>query len=141
MLLLHGDITMEEGTVGKARSFITKGVERLKRGTSVIIVPEGSRSKDGEIKNFKEGAFLLAKEAGVEILPCVINGVKKFIKGWRIQRTTFEISILPPVKATAVQSQGTRETMKQVREVTVEELARLRGVDGTRPAVSKDVIK
>lgn len=126
VLLLHGDITIEEGSVRKARSFIGKGIERLKHGTSVIIFPEGSRSKDGEIKNFKEGAFLLAKEAGVEILPCVVNGVKGFIKGWRVQRSTFEISILPPIPADKVESDSTRDMMKVVRDMTVEELARLR---------------
>lgn len=126
VMLLHGDITIEEGSVRKARSFIGKGIERLKRGTSVVIFPEGTRSKDGEVHNFKEGAFLLAKEAGVEILPCVINGVKGFVKGWRVQRATFEISILPPVPAAEVEAETTRDMMKTVRTMTVDELARLR---------------
>lgn len=131
VMLLHGDITIEEGSVRKARSFIAKGRERLARGTSVIIFPEGTRSRDGEIHNFKEGAFLLAREADVEILPCVINGVKNFIVGWRVQKATFEISILPPVPASGVETESVREVMKKVRTLTMDELARLRrtGID------------
>lgn len=43
-------------------------------GTSMIILPEGGRTLDGEFKPFKRGAFLLAKEAGVDIAPVVMVG-------------------------------------------------------------------
>lgn len=126
VLWLHGDIVIEEGSVRKAMSFVAKGKERLEHGTSVVIFPEGTRSRDGEIHNYKEGAFLLAKEAGVDILPCVINGVKGFVSGWRVQKATLEVSILPPIPTEEVLAADTRDMMKQVRTVTVDELARLR---------------
>lgn len=132
VLWLHGDIVVEEGSVRKAMGFVAKGKERLANGTSVVIFPEGTRSKDGEIHNFKEGAFLLAKEAGVEVLPCVIDGVKGFIEGWKVQRTTLKVSILPPVSVEVVEEQSAREVMKSVREMTVAELARLRASEETK---------
>ena len=46
----------------------------------MAVFPEGTRSKDGEIHRFKAGAFTLAKEAGVEILPVVLDGTKTLIK-------------------------------------------------------------
>lgn len=127
VLWLHGDITVDErGSVRKALGFINKGVEHLYRGTSVVIFPEGTRSRDGEIHNFKEGAFALAKEAGVPILPCVIDGGKSFIRGWRVQRNVFTIHILAPVPASVVEESSTRELMAAVRERTVTELAGIR---------------
>ena len=43
-------------------------------GVSVLFFPEGTRTKDGNIKAFKPGAFKLAVEAGVDILPMAISG-------------------------------------------------------------------
>ena len=128
VLWLHGDITVDDrGSVRKALGFMTKGLEHLRRGTSIIIFPEGSRSRDGEVHNFKEGAFLLAREAGVAILPCVIDGAKTFVKGWRLQRNTFTVRITPPVPAGEVMQTPVREVLVQVRERTVGTLADLRG--------------
>lgn len=128
VLLLHGDITVDDkgGSLKNTRAFMLKGMKRLRRGTSVVIFPEGTRSRDGEIHNFKEGAFLLAKEAGVAVLPCVIDGAKTFAKGWKVQRNTFHVSIMPPVPASQVESLSTRELLNMVRERTVGELASMR---------------
>jgi 1-acyl-sn-glycerol-3-phosphate acyltransferase len=60
-----------------ARSAL-KSLKRAKRaiadGTSIIILPEGGRTLDGKFKPFKRGSFLLAKEAGVDIVPLVMVG-------------------------------------------------------------------
>lgn len=127
VLILHGDILVDDkGSVRMTKVFMTKALERLGKGISVVIFPEGSRSKDGEIHNFKEGAFLLAKEAGVPILPCVIDGAKSFVKGWRVQRNTFRVHITPAVPVETVNEKTTREVMNIVRERTVFELAQIR---------------
>jgi 1-acyl-sn-glycerol-3-phosphate acyltransferase len=129
VLWFHGDIVVEQGSARAARGFMAKGKERLAGGTSVVIFPEGTRSSDGAIHNYKEGAFLLAKEAGVPILPCVVNGARDFIKGWRINRTTFEIAIMPPVAAERVAEVPTRELMAEVREASMAKLEQLRKID------------
>ena len=60
-----------------ARSAL-KSLKRAKRaiadGTSIVILPEGGRTLDGKLKPFKRGPFLLAKEAGVDIVPMVMAG-------------------------------------------------------------------
>lgn len=128
VLLLHGDIAVDDkGSVRMTKFFMKKGLERLRKGTSIIIFPEGSRSCDGEIHNFKEGAFLLAKEAGVPILPCVIDGAKTFVKGWRVQRNSFQVRITSPVSAEVVEQKTTRELLNIVRERTIAELIATRG--------------
>lgn len=127
VLWLHGDITVDDrGSVRKTLGFMNKGLEYLGRGTSVVIFPEGTRSHDGEIHNFKEGAFLLAREGGVPILPCVIDGAKTFVKGWRVRPNVFTVSITPPVPAESVRETPTRELLAAVRQRTVDELAAIR---------------
>ncbi|WP_194190027.1 lysophospholipid acyltransferase family protein [Clostridium chrysemydis] len=56
---------------------ITKGVEYLKRGYNMAIFPEGTRSKDGEIHEFKKGSMKLATKAKVKIVPVSIDGTSK----------------------------------------------------------------
>ena len=48
-------------------------------GTSVVIFPEGTRSKTGEIGSFKKGAFKLALDLGLPILPVTITGTKDIL--------------------------------------------------------------
>ncbi len=80
-LVLHGDICIDRGRAAEARDkMIADGCKWLRRGASVAVFPEGTRSKDGEIHRFKTGAFALAKEAGVGILPVVLDGTKTLIR-------------------------------------------------------------
>lgn len=73
-------------------------VERLSRGTSVIVFPEGTRTRTGEIGRFKDGAFLVAKSAGVGIQPVVIDGTWSLMKGWRVRMPhTFRVRVLDPI--------------------------------------------
>lgn len=69
VLWMHGDIPVERGSRGSAKQMLERCRQRLSRGTSVIVFPEGTRTKTGEIGRFKDGAFLVAKHAGVGIQP------------------------------------------------------------------------
>jgi 1-acyl-sn-glycerol-3-phosphate acyltransferase len=127
VMWLHGDITVsEKGSVRMTKVMMDKGKKHLSAGTSVIIFPEGTRSQDGEIHRFKDGAFTLAREAGVPVLPCVINGAKDYLNGWRVRKNVFEISIMSPIDARVVKETPARELREEVREKSVVELARLR---------------
>lgn len=57
-----------------AMNSIKETVETMKNGSSVLVYPEGTRSKDGNIQAFKRGAFLLAEKAGKPIIPLSIIG-------------------------------------------------------------------
>ncbi len=100
-LLLHGDIAIERGSGAQAMERVLRdGCKWLSRGVSVAIFPEGTRSRSGEIGRFKAGAFTLAREAGVEILPVVIDGTRDVVgKGGRLNwRSRLTMRVLPPVK-------------------------------------------
>ena len=81
-LLLHGDICIDRGHAAEAlEQMVRDGRMWISRGASVAVFPEGTRSKNGEIGRFKAGAFTLAKEAGVDILPVVMDGTKTLVEG------------------------------------------------------------
>ena len=128
-LLLHGDICINRGHATAAmEKVIRDGKLWLSRGASVAIFPEGTRSHDGEIHRFKAGAFTLAREAGVEILPVVLDGTTTMIgrNGMFNWRNKLTVSILPPVSAERVAAADPKELMEQVRASMCVRLAEIR---------------
>ncbi|MBO7306657.1 MAG: 1-acyl-sn-glycerol-3-phosphate acyltransferase [Alistipes sp.] len=129
LLLAHGDIVINRASTKEAMQLVhTRGMEWLKKGASVAIFPEGTRSKDGEIHNFKAGAFILAKDAEVPILPIVLEGTdrvvrKGFFMNWSNQIT---IKILPPVTKEEVVERPIKEVMAEVHDKMVDALAEIR---------------
>jgi len=69
-----GLIPVDRGDPRKARATFAAAHERLGRGTSVLLFPEGSRSLDGLIHPFERGGFLLALKTGLPIVPVGIHG-------------------------------------------------------------------
>ncbi len=128
-LLIHGDIAIERGNPKVAmRKVVTDGQKWLSRGVSVAIFPEGTRSKDGEIHRFKGGAFNLAKEADVEILPIVMDGTKgAFTKyGTFRWRNKTILKVLPPISREVVAATETKELSEMVRVQMIEALNSIR---------------
>ena len=128
-LVLHGDICIDRGRASEAMAqLLREGGKWLGRGASVAIFPEGTRSKDGEIRRFKAGAFLLAKELGVPILPVVMDGTRTLMRpnllfnwGNRIR-----IRVLPPVSADEVAASEVHELMERTHAAMCDALRRMR---------------
>lgn len=116
-LVLHGDICIDRGNGAEAmEQLLREGNKWISRGASVAIFPEGTRSKDGEIHRFRSGAFALAKDAGVDILPVLLDGTKTFVKknmmfNWG---NRIKLRVLPPVPAEEVASLEIHELMERV---------------------------
>ena len=129
LLWMHGDIVINRASAKEAMQLVhTKGMEWLKKGATVSIFPEGTRSKDGEIHNFKAGAFILAKDAGVPILPVVLDGTstlarKNMMINWR---NVITIKVLPEIPAEEVAERSIKEVMAQVHTDMVDALAEIR---------------
>ena len=74
MFTLAGDISVRRGDAESGSGALRKARRYLDRGMSVMIFPEGTRSRSGALQSFKSGAFRLALEAGVPILPVAVSG-------------------------------------------------------------------
>ncbi len=76
--------------------------KRVEKGRSVLIFPEGTRSETGKIAPFKRGAFMLAAQTGVNILPAYIEGTRHILKKKSLlfSPTRIHVHFLPsiPVK-------------------------------------------
>ena len=129
LLSIHGDIAIDRKDGRNAMRKVTEqGKMWIGRGVSIAMFPEGTRSKDGEIARFKQGAFALAKEAGVEILPVVMHGTrtvlkKNFMVNWRNRLT---VSVLPPISAEQVATMEVAELSEMTREMMCQEYEKIR---------------
>ncbi len=79
MMSMAGDVRLRRGEKESAKSAMAQCKWYLDRGMSVMLFPEGTRSSDGEIMPFKDGAFRLAIETGYPILPVAVAGTRHAI--------------------------------------------------------------
>jgi 1-acyl-sn-glycerol-3-phosphate acyltransferase len=96
---MSGDIPVDRGDSGSAMAVLVRSRRYLARGMSVMMFPEGTRSRDGKLLPFKSGAFKLAVEAGVPVLPIAVSGTAQGMpKGspW-VRPTRIHVQILEPV--------------------------------------------
>ena len=131
-LLLHGDIAIERGRGAESmHKVINDGKKWLSRGASVAMFPEGTRSKDGEIHRFKQGAFALAKEAGVAILPVVLDGTTSVLKKNKLfnWHNCLTIRVLPPIPAEEVERAEMNDLIASVQSQMCDALAQIRNTN------------
>jgi 1-acyl-sn-glycerol-3-phosphate acyltransferase len=74
MFRLSGDIPVRRGEVESGKEALATARRYLDRGMNVMMFPEGTRSRDGRLLPFKSGAFRLAIEAQVPVLPVAVSG-------------------------------------------------------------------
>lgn len=71
---LGGHIPVDRRHHAKALQSLRQAGEAVRAGTSLIVFAEGTRSRDGRVHAFKKGPFVVAKEAGVPVVPVAISG-------------------------------------------------------------------
>jgi 1-acyl-sn-glycerol-3-phosphate acyltransferase len=99
MMKMAGDIPVTRDERGSRAVAIERCRDRLERKVSVMIFPEGTRSKTGELLPFKDGAFRLAIETGLPILPMAVAGTRGALRKGSLLfgRAVAEVRVLDPV--------------------------------------------
>lgn len=94
-------ISVDRNDPKKAASALLEGVRKIKKGYHLLLYPEGTRKKDfGQILDFKPGLNIIARQAGVPIVPIVIEGndiLKPPYKKFFVYPTNITIRILPAI--------------------------------------------
>ncbi|MGA4721944.1 lysophospholipid acyltransferase family protein [Fictibacillus nanhaiensis] len=90
---------MDRKNVRQSVQAINEGAKLLKNGTSLVIFPEGTRSKGDDMSEFKAGSFKLATKSGVPIIPVTINGSYKIMEqqGFWIKPAEVHLTVHPPI--------------------------------------------
>jgi 1-acyl-sn-glycerol-3-phosphate acyltransferase len=114
-----GYIPLDRSDGRKALKSMDNAAAIIREGKSVVMFPEGTRTKDGNLLPFKRGGFLLALKAGVPVMPVTINGSGRINPAGhiRLYRGAITIILHPPLTLPRDIPRGEAETqvMEQVR--------------------------
>jgi 1-acyl-sn-glycerol-3-phosphate acyltransferase len=135
MMRVAGDVEVDRGNKESARQAMAEMRERLDRKLSVIIFPQGTRSPDGTVGPFREGAFRLAIEKGVDVVPLAVAGTAESLpKGsLAFKKTTATVTVLPPVSTKGMTVEDAPALAEKVREEIARSIRRPIGSSSPPP--------
>lgn len=118
MMRMAGDISVRRGEKGSRRMAVDEIHDRLEKGVSVIILPEGTRSPDGELLPFRNGAFRIAVERQLPILPIAVAGTREAMAkhSMRFNPARAIARVLEPVETTGLTIDDVPEIRERIRD-------------------------
>ncbi len=112
-----GFLAIDRGNAMRARRTLKQAADMLRAEEMVMgVYPEGTRSRTGKLLRFKEGAFLIAKEAEVPVAVLCTTGTDCIKKNFPWRRTEVVISVLEVFDRETVATRSTAELCAQARE-------------------------
>lgn len=129
LMRLKGDIKLQRSSKSSIKKMLIDAEKALKNGCIITIFPEGTRSKTGNLGNFKEGAFKLAQNTNVPIVPVVIHGTGQqliYPNGIFKGKHKAVVKILDEIPYTEIKDMQTKEVANKVKVLIEKELCQLK---------------
>jgi 1-acyl-sn-glycerol-3-phosphate acyltransferase len=127
-MLLNEYVEIKRGDMKSIKEMMHTCRSWLEKGASIMLFPEGTRSPDGQLQAFRDGAFKLAKDCNLELVPIVIDGTSELLpKGAKhlVFKKEIKAKVLPPINPAQFDSSGAMRTY--VHEVMADTLSEMRG--------------
>ncbi|MEJ2548208.1 MAG: lysophospholipid acyltransferase family protein, partial [Gemmatimonadota bacterium] len=135
MMRMAGDVAVKRSSVKSRADAYAKTREWIDRGSSVMIFPEGTRSRTGEMLPFRSGAFRLAVETGRPVHPIAVSGTRDAIRKGSMffGRADVVVRILEPIPASEISDGEGPDEVKRIRDIARE------AIEAARSARSQDL--
>jgi putative phosphoserine phosphatase/1-acylglycerol-3-phosphate O-acyltransferase len=119
-----GTVFIDREHIGDPRLALKPAVDALKSGRSVVIAPEGTRSRDGALGPFKLGAFHMARQARVPVVPIVIHNAQDALpyKGVVVRPAEVKVTVLPPQRTDRWQVGDIESQARRIRDLYIDAL-------------------
>lgn len=113
-----GCLFLDRSQVRQATAVFQQAVEKVQKGWSMVIFPEGTRSHSADMAAFKKGSMKLPMRANVPIVPVSIDGTYKVFEGngKRIGPARINLVISPPITTDLYAEAGSGQVAELVRE-------------------------
>ncbi|MBC7358694.1 MAG: 1-acyl-sn-glycerol-3-phosphate acyltransferase [Desulfacinum sp.] len=113
-----GYIPIDRADRKKAFESLEEASRRVREGTSIVIFPEGTRSRDGVIQPFKKGGIILAIKSGQPIVPVSLSGSHAILPkgGWLVRPGRIRMTIGDPIETAGFTMEDRDEVIFLVRE-------------------------
>jgi 1-acyl-sn-glycerol-3-phosphate acyltransferase len=127
MMRLAGDVPLVRGERDSAIAALASCRDRLDTKVSVMIFPEGTRSKTNDLLPFKDGAFRLAVDKQLPVLPLVVHGSRSALRkhDWRFGVSNADVYVLDPIETTGLTRADVPALRDRVREMIAGKLAEI----------------
>ncbi len=132
LMKLAGDISVDRSDKRSGAQALIKARDYLDKKCSVFFFPEGTRSKDGRVGRFNDGAFGLAIKAGVPVLPVALDGTVDALPKHSLlfsHSDDIRVKVLEPVSTEGLGRNDVRALQLQVRQIIINQIAEWRGVE------------
>jgi len=119
-----GHIFIDRSNKKSALASINAAREKIVNGTSVIFFPEGTRSEDGNLGEFKKGAFKFAIDLGIPILPITIVGTKNILPSNTLNLFPGKVKMIinKSIDIDGYNANNIQELMDKVRDIFISDL-------------------
>jgi 1-acyl-sn-glycerol-3-phosphate acyltransferase len=131
MMRLAGDIPLDRQNRGGVQALL-RAKKYLQQGCPVMIFPEGTRSPDGEVHAFTDGAFRLAIKSQVPVLPLAVEGTHSCLQkgSWKFgEPRDVYLKVLPPVETSGLKAGDAENLRDGIRRTIASEVARWRNAE------------
>jgi len=114
-----GHIFIDRSNHAAAMATLDEAKKKIVNGTSVMFFPEGTRSRDGKLMRFKKGAFRMAVDLGLPILPLTVTGTRNVLPAGTsdLMPGSARLIIHPPIPVEGLAATDYSHLSNQVREV------------------------
>jgi 1-acyl-sn-glycerol-3-phosphate acyltransferase len=119
-----GHIPVDRDHPQQAMKSMKKVAQEIREGKSVLLFPEGHRSRNGELLPFKAGSFYIAIFAGVPIVPITINGTPYVLKPdtYHVRAGQTEMIVHPPISTRGLTLHDVDVLSRKVRDAIASRL-------------------
>lgn len=122
LLAAAGQIPVDPKDARRTAKGLKAATEMLRRGESLTVLPEGSRTLDGSVGPFFEGAFRVAIKTGTPVVPIAIKGGRAVSRrgDWRMRPGSIEVLFAAPIPTTELKAADATELAAESRAIIID---------------------
>lgn len=115
---------MDRSDIKQSAQIIIDGIKQLKNGINMVVFPEGTRSKNGSLSEFKAGSFKLATKSKRPLVPITIDGTRNVMEAnnYRIKAETINLYIHEPIDTTLLSKEEIAQLPERVKAIIDKDL-------------------